>query len=121
MAKVSRRTVLASVPAAGLALTAPAAAEGQSKLMQLFREWEALYRAASDLTFDEEIACGAFDRMRLLEQEINKLPPTTAEEFAARLVIETAYGDISLDDAGSGGVIDAAVALLETGRLQQAV
>jgi hypothetical protein len=101
---IQRRTALA-VTGYGLvaALTAactgcqplPAPADPQpdlSPIMTLFREWEANYHACSADAANDE--CNAhMDRCREIEARLMRLPSTSAEDFAAKFIVSTLYGD----------------------------
>lgn len=45
-----------------------------SPIMALFREFEIKYRQAGDMSFDEEISSGLYDKLRSLEERIMALP-----------------------------------------------
>lgn len=84
-----------------------------SPIMTLFREWEAKYRQAGDMSFEEEVASGLMDECGSLEKRIMALPTGTMQDFAAKLIVGTRYGDFELADVGKGGLIDEAQAILD--------
>jgi hypothetical protein len=81
-------------------------------IMTLFREFEVKYRQAGDMSFAEEIASGLLDECRDLEKRIKALPATSMQDFAAKLIVETRYGNFTLDEAGEGGLYDQALSIL---------
>ncbi len=83
-----------------------------SPIMSLFREFEVKYRQAGDMAFEEEIATGLLDECSRLEKQITASPVTSAQDLAAKIIVETRYGDFLLSDPGEGGVYDEALALL---------
>lgn len=117
MKNVTRRSLLASVPAVGLVPATVASAREESQIIRLFREWKTLYCDYSDVSYDEEIANGVFDRMVVLEQQIVEIPARTVLDFAIKLILETSFGDCSLSDLGSGGLLDESLSLLKQERL----
>lgn len=112
MSNITRRAALAAVPAFGLVPIASAEAEPISTVLSLFREWEVLYRRAGDMSWEEEIASGLLDQCRDVEKRMMALPSRSAADFAAKLIVGTAYGDFLLPGIGEGGLLDDALALL---------
>lgn len=108
----SALTSIAAIPACGLAPIVPAMAEPVDGIMPIFREWEATYRQAGDMTFEEEVALGYLDRCNDLAARMKRIPAKTATEMAAKIIVETAYNDFLLSDIGEGGLMDEALALL---------
>jgi hypothetical protein len=83
-----------------------------SPIMTLFREFEVKYRQAGDMSFEEEKASGLLDECSGLEKQIMALPVSSAQDLAAKLVVNTRYGDFTPDDVGTGGLLDQALAIL---------
>jgi hypothetical protein len=83
-----------------------------SPIMTLFREFEVKYRQAGDMSFEEEKASGLLDECRGLEKQIMALPVSSAQDLAAKLVVNTRYGDYAPDGVGTGGLLDQALAIL---------
>ncbi|MHA6686366.1 hypothetical protein [Mesorhizobium sp. A556] len=84
-----------------------------SPIMTLFREFEAKYEQAADLSVEQDVANGLLDECNSLEKRMLAAPSTSARDFAAKVIVFTRYGDFALDCAGDGGVLDEALALLE--------
>ncbi|MHA6686896.1 hypothetical protein [Mesorhizobium sp. A556] len=83
-----------------------------SPIMALFREFEAKYEQAADLSIGEDVATGLLDECSILEKRMLAAPSTSARDFAAKVIAFTRYGDFALDCAGDGGILDEALALL---------
>lgn len=64
-----------------------------SSIMTLFREFEAKHRQAGDMSLEEEIAIGLLDECRNLEKRIMTIPAASARDLAAKLIVNTSYGD----------------------------
>lgn len=84
-----------------------------SPIMTLFREWEAKYAKAADMiaTSDAE-SDDLLAQCREIELRMMQLPAGDTADFAAKMIVSTAYGGFALADAGTGGLVDEAVAIL---------
>lgn len=83
-----------------------------SPIMILFHEFEEKYKRAADLTLAEDVSDGLLEACSDLEKCIKGMPATSAQDFAAKLIVETRYGDFALDDNGEEGLLDEALAIL---------
>ncbi|MHA6645853.1 hypothetical protein ACX3P1_25150 [Mesorhizobium sp. A623] len=79
-----------------------------SPIMTLFREFEAKYEQAGDLSVEQDVANGLLDECSSLEKRIIAIPSTSAQDLAAKLIAYTRYGDFMPDCLGEGGVLDEA-------------
>jgi hypothetical protein len=90
-----------STSLAALQTIADATPAGNS-VMTLFREWEVLnkmqYRPGPE---DDETASRDCDRMAQIEDEIMRLPTTSAAEFAAKFIVVSGDGGFCIDENGS--------------------
>lgn len=87
-----------------------------SPIMLLFREWETKYAKAGELAFTDA-ADTLLKECRALEPQIFALPATSAVDFAAKLIVNTRYGEFQLED-DDGSFIREAETLVarETGK-----
>ncbi len=83
-----------------------------SPIMTLFREFEVKYRQAGDISFEEEIASGLLDECNSIEKRIMALPVSSEQDLAAKLIVNTRYGDFVPGDIGTGGLLDQALSIL---------
>lgn len=84
-----------------------------SPIMALFREWEAKYRQAGDMSFEEEVANGLLEECNSLRRQMMATPVISVQDFAAKLIVDTGYGDFMLDGKGEGGLLDEALAIVK--------
>ena len=102
---LTRRAALTGSFAA--ACTLPAAAtlardQGESRILALFREHQALVDAGEahvclEEDMDSELDRLFFNRASKIEDEMMTLPSTSAADFAAKLVVATGDGGCDLD------------------------
>lgn len=95
---VTRRTLLRASPAfcVGL-LPAQAAADADTPILRLFREWDALQAYWNGAPEDEEDALLAEDTR--LESAIEAEPVTCLADLTAKIVVSSCYGDFALAKA----------------------
>ncbi len=93
---MSRRTLLAALPATGIAL-APytlAFASQPTPILILFREWEAARANANGVSDDD---CEKFvARMTSLEDQMSEIPSRTVADLAAKIAAYSSWGDFAL-------------------------
>lgn len=82
-----------------------------SPVMALFRAWEPKYRQAGDLSVGEEVADALLEECGGLERQMMATPVISVQDFAAKLIVATGYGDFMLE-GGKGGLLDEALAIL---------
>lgn len=98
----TRRALLTSAPVAAVT-TAPVAyaAEGETPIMRLFREWDAA-QAAEDAAYaagESDENCDAKSNIRsALEKQMMATPSEDARDFLCKIAAQTAFGAFSLDD-----------------------
>ncbi|MGB3897009.1 MAG: hypothetical protein WA973_00465 [Mesorhizobium sp.] len=83
-----------------------------SPIMTLFREFEAKCRQAGDMSVDDKVSDALLDECRSIEKRIMAIPVSSAQDLAAKLIAYTRYGEFMLDEAGEGGLLDEAIAML---------
>lgn len=98
---MNRRQVIAA-PAALALGTIPAAADGDTEIMRLFRQREAIRKASIGYVCvtddeDEEMEAMFWRRADQIEDEMMALPCTCAADFAAKVITDTARGEIYSD------------------------
>ena len=112
--RLSRRSLLAALPAAGaLTLTAPSLAQaedGDTEIMRLFRQHRAIMKAGSEYDWDrddpdvdEELDRLFYSHTDQLENAILSLPCTCAADFAAKMIVSSSCGQL-IDDWEEGEV-----------------
>ena len=100
MNKIARRTMLAAVPAMGMAPIVPALAEPlDAELFSLIEGWRTQYDVVNtdstnyaDVKDDLEFA-----RLRDIEEAIVATRPITIEGFAAKMLVLLNFGEHDLD------------------------
>lgn len=98
---MNRRQIIAA-PAV-LALGAvPAVADGETEILRLFRQREAIRKAAMALVCvtdaeDAELEDLFWRRADEIEDELMSLPSTCAADFAAKVITDTARGELFSD------------------------
>jgi hypothetical protein len=83
-----------------------------SPIMTMFREFEAKYEQAGDMSIEQNVVDVLLDECSALEKRILALPASSAQDFAAKLIVNTRYGDFISGEIGTGGLLDEAVAIL---------
>ncbi len=114
MEKLTRRSILQSAPAVGLAALVPAAAVAEpqaSPIMGMFREWQAKYEQACAPTLPYSEVDRVLDECRELERRMLAIPASSAGDFAAKLLAITSYGQYSLEDDAGGRFMAETLAL----------
>lgn len=95
---LSRRRLLAAAPALALAGAIPAAAEADTPISALFREWATIHNVANlGQATDAEIEA-ASDRMLELDREMMHLPSLNATDLLMKIAAFTAWGDFDISD-----------------------
>lgn len=102
---LSRRQVLAGLPIAGAAVAIPTAAQADTPILRLFREHQELVDAANShaLASAPGAAVDAlldrlyYGRIGEICDEIMPLPCEGVGDFAAKVIIETARGEMFSD------------------------
>ncbi len=103
--RLSRRSLLTALPATGaaLAVAAPAEAESQTPVMQLFGQWCRMRDRLERISETVDPGRLTNDRMDRLyaprdriEARILAEPCQTAGDFAAKMIIETCLGGLAV-------------------------
>lgn len=102
-ATMSRRTLLTMLPASGVALALPAAADpGQTEILRLFHRHQKIKLAARDHVCtatgkgeDEELERLFYRHTDKLEDDMMALPSTCAADLAAKMIVAHCDGDFS--------------------------
>lgn len=91
-----RRELLTALPAT-VALPAAAISAEETPIMRLFRKWDATHAAGGRAMTDAECErlCG---EMLLIERSIMSSPSVNQQDFIAKVVAATNWGDFGLDD-----------------------
>jgi len=100
---MSRRTLLTALPATGVALALPAAAEtGQTEILRLFHRHQAIKETARTHVCtatgkgeDDELEFLFYRHTDRLESEMMALPSTCAADMAAKMIVAHCDGDFS--------------------------
>jgi len=106
---MSRRTILAALPATGATLALPAAANpGKTEILRLFHRYRAIREAAKTHVCtaigkgqDDEMESLFWRRTDRLVAEMMALPSTCAADMAAKMIVAHCDGDftcLSYDD-----------------------
>lgn len=103
---VSRRNLLAMLPAAAVAVAVPThglaeEGEGSGEIMRLFGRFCELMRAAEEynqathrLVSDEEMERLFYLEIDALEDRIKSMPSASASDFAVKFLIATDFGNV---------------------------
>ncbi|MCA0851430.1 hypothetical protein [Salipiger thiooxidans] len=94
--RLSRRSLLTALPAVGTSLAIAMPEQKPSDVMLRFAAWKEARRYASRPDLSEEELNLAVDRMTEIEKELDRLPSTSAQDFAAKLAAYTSFGDFDL-------------------------
>lgn len=95
----SRRAILKAVPAAGLMVALPLAVAGDEggEIMALFRQWRTLSDYRNGPIGDDERDALTVGPMSALVAAVAAVPARTAQEIAAKVLVDTCGGDFGLE------------------------
>lgn len=100
---MKRRQLLKLAPAALAVGAAPALAVEETPVMKLFREWEPLYQfvgTSASNGMPEEEWNQLHDRVWDIADLIVSTPAQTAQDFIAKVICNTVWGEHGLPDEG---------------------
>lgn len=83
-----------------------------SLIMTFFREYEEKYERAGSVLPDEDASDTLLAQCSDIERRMKAIASSCVQDLAAKIVVETRYGDFCISDPGEGGVYDEALALL---------
>ncbi len=89
---MSRRNLLAALPASGVALALPAHAQPTTPILRLFEQWKVAWDIAENRCADQELNA-ATDEMIALEDQMMALPSQSVADLAAKIVSYTRWGE----------------------------
>ncbi|MFB3077373.1 MAG: hypothetical protein ACE1Y4_05140 [Lysobacterales bacterium] len=111
-----RRTLIgafAAAPLVALATTSALAAQGQTPIQALFRQWTQLLKDAHGISDDQCDA--AVDHMLDIELQMAKEPVTCIADYAAKILAVTAYGVFGISGGQTGDAVLAEAKALMAG------
>jgi hypothetical protein len=114
---ITRRAALIGALTSSAALAVPVAANPESEIVALFRQWDALWHHTVHLTCSDDEMDGFVDQMTVIWREIVALPARDVRDLAIKVVVHTSHGqfDLSSDDNHEGAAIMAEAEALAAG------
>ena len=103
---MDRRNFLTAAPAAGMAAmlmgAVPVQASTETPIMAMFRQWQHFWDKSIDEAFSDEDRDAAVDEFCKISDDIWEMPIQSPQDWIAKAISYTSYGDFALKDQTRG-------------------